>query len=162
MAAHGAWYSSVNGLFSPFWRFQRDLRIVPACTYTDPEIARVGDTEASAREKGLEVDVTHFDLEELDRAIVDGETPGFVRVLTEKGSDRILGATIMGPTASTMLLEFVSAMKNGKGLNSILNTIHVYPSFGEANKYAAGLWKKAQVNPKHLDLLRSFFTWRRG
>lgn len=160
MAAHQAWYCAVNGLFPK--KFKVDYSVVPWCTYTDPEVATVGETEQSARAKGLSVEVTQFELAELDRAIAEGDTQGFVRVVTATGSDKILGATIVGAQASSMIVEFVAAMKHKRGLNSILGTIHVYPSFGEANKYAAGLWKKAHVSPRVLGLLEAYFTWKRG
>ncbi|MFP5458007.1 MAG: dihydrolipoyl dehydrogenase [Bacteriovoracia bacterium] len=160
MAAHQAWYCAVNGLFPK--KFKVDYSVVPWCTYTDPEVATVGETELSARAKGLAVEVTQFELAELDRAIAEGDTQGFVRVVTPTGSDKILGATIVGAQASSMIVEFVAAMKHKRGLNSILGTIHVYPSFGEANKYAAGAWKKAHVSPRVLGLLERYFTWKRG
>jgi hypothetical protein len=114
------------------------------------------------REKNLTFEVTQYELSDLDRAITEGEKVGFVRVITEKGKDRILGSTIVGSQASSMIVEFVSAMKNKKGLNSILGTIHIYPSFPEANKYAAGSWKRNQVNDKTLRLLKKYFTWIRN
>jgi dihydrolipoamide dehydrogenase len=156
MAAHQAWYCAVNSLF-PI-RFKVDYRVVPWCTYTDPEIATVGETESSAKEKGLEYEVTQYELSDLDRAIAEDEKKGFVRVITQKGKDKILGATIVSSQASNMILEYVSAMKNKKGLNSILGTIHVYPSFGEANKYAAGNWKRDHVHPKVMPLLEKYFN----
>lgn len=115
----------------------------------------------SAKEKNLAFDVTEYDLSDLDRAITEDEKNGVVRVITEKGKDKILGATIVGSQASSMIVEYVAAMKNKKGLNSILATIHVYPSFGEANKYAAGNWKRNQVNPRILPLLTKYFNWTR-
>lgn len=160
MAAHQAWYCAVNSLF-PI-KFKVDYSVVPWSTYTDPEIATVGETETSAAHKGLSYEVTEYDLAELDRAITEDEKKGVVRVITKKGSDKILGATIVGSQASSMIVEYVAAMKNKKGLNSVLGTIHVYPSFGEANKYAAGVWKKEHVNPRVLKLLSKYFTWMRG
>jgi dihydrolipoamide dehydrogenase len=159
MASHQAWYCAVNSLFPK--KFKVDYSTVPWCTYTDPEIATVGETERSANEKELDYEVTEYDLSDLDRAIVENEKLGKVRVITKKGSDKILGATIVGSQASSMIIEFVSAMKNKKGMNSILGTIHVYPSFGEANKYAAGNWKKNHVNPRILKLLNLYFSWKR-
>lgn len=160
MAAHQAWYCAVNGLFPK--KFKVDYSAVPWCTYTDPEVATVGETEESAKQKELEFEVTEYDLSDLDRAIAEDEKKGVVRVITQKGKDRILGVTVVGAQASSMILEFVSAMKNKKGLNSILGTIHVYPSFGEANKYAAGNWKKDHVNEKALTLLSRYFEWARN
>lgn len=160
MAAHQAWYCAVNSLFPK--KFKVDYSTVPWCTYTDPEVATVGETEKSAKEKELEYEVTEYDLADLDRAIAENEKQGTVRVITQKGKDKILGATIVGSQASSMIVEFVAAMKNKKGMNSILGTIHVYPSFGEANKYAAGQWKKNHVNEKVLHLLTKYFNWLRN
>jgi pyruvate/2-oxoglutarate dehydrogenase complex dihydrolipoamide dehydrogenase (E3) component len=160
MASHQAWYCAVNSLFPV--NYKVDYSTVPWCTYTDPEIATVGETETSAKEKKLEYEVTEFDLSELDRAITDNEKTGFIRVITQKGKDKILGATIVSSQASSMIVEYVAAMKNKKGLNSILGTIHVYPSFGEANKYAAGQWKKAHVNSRVLTLLTKYFQYSRS
>lgn len=160
MAAHQAWYCAVNSLF-PI-KFKVDYSTVPWCTYTDPEVATVGETETSAKDKNIEYEVTEYDLSELDRAITENEKNGFVRVITQKGKDKILGATIVGAQASSIIVEYVAAMKNKKGLKSILGTIHVYPSFGEANKYAAGQWKKDHVNEKIYPLLTKYFKWTRG
>lgn len=160
MAAHQAWYCAVNGLFPV--KYKVDYSVVPWCTYTDPEVATVGETETTAKKKGLDYEVTEYELSDLDRAIAEDEKKGTVRVITEKGKDKILGATIVGSQASSMIVEFVAAMKNKKGLNSILGTIHVYPSFGEANKYVAGQWKKNHVNEKMLSLLQKYFQWARG
>jgi pyruvate/2-oxoglutarate dehydrogenase complex dihydrolipoamide dehydrogenase (E3) component len=135
--------------------------VVPWCTYTDPEVATVGVNEEAAKELKLDYEVTIYHLDDLDRAIADDETKGFVKVITQKGSDKILGATIMGTQASTMILEFISAMKFKKGLNKILGTIHIYPSLGEANKYAAGVWKKAHAPTRVLFFLEKYFKWIR-
>ncbi|MBA2404998.1 MAG: dihydrolipoyl dehydrogenase [Bdellovibrionales bacterium] len=160
MAAHQAWYCAVNSLF-PI-KFKVDYSTVPWCTYTDPEVATVGETETTAKNKNIEYEVTEYNLSELDRAITENEKNGFVRVITQKGKDKILGATIVGTQASSMIVEYVAAMKNKKGLKSILSTIHVYPSFGEANKYAAGQWKKNHVNEKIYPILTKYFKWTRG
>lgn len=160
MAAHQAWYCAVNSLFPV--TFKVDYSTVPWCTFTDPEVATVGETESSAKEKELDYEVTEFNLAELDRAITEDEKMGVVRVITQKGKDKILGATIVSSQASSMIVEYVAAMKNKKGLNSILSTIHVYPSFGEANKYVAGKWKKDHVNVKLYPLLAKYFSWKRG
>lgn len=160
MAAHQAWFCAVNGLFPV--KFKVDYSVVPWCTYTDPEIATVGETETSAKKKGLDYEVTEYELSDLDRAIAEDEKKGTVRVITVKGKDKILGATIVGTQASSMIVEFVAAMKNKKGLNSILGTIHVYPSFGEANKYVAGQWKKNHVNDTALNILKKYFDWARN
>ncbi len=142
-AAHQAWYASVNALFGQLKKFRVDYRVIPWCTFTDPEVARVGLSEAEAREKNVRYEVARFELAELDRAIAEGEEHGWVKVLTPPGKDKILGATIVGAHAGDLLAEFVLAMKHGIGLNKILGTIHAYPTLAEANKMAAGAWKKA-------------------
>jgi len=162
VSAHQAWYASVNALFGRFKRFRVDYRVIPRATFTAPEIARVGLNEEEARERSLAFDVTTYGMEELDRAIADGEAHGFVKVLTPPGSDRILGVTIVGEHAAELLAEFVLAMKHGLGLDKILGTIHVYPTFAEANKYAAGAWKRRQVTCGQLRLLGAFHAWQRG
>ena len=162
VAAHQAWFAAVNALFGGFRRFRADYRVIPAVTFTDPEVARVGMTEAEARDARIGVDVTRYDLSHLDRAIAEGAAEGFVKVLTRRGSDRIVGATIVGAHAGEMLAEFVLAMKHGIGLNRLLGTIHAYPTFAEGNKFAAGEWRKARVSPTLLRLLERFHDWRRG
>ena len=141
-AAHQAWYCAVNALV-PLWKYKANYDVIPWVTFTDPEIAQVGHNELSAQKAGLGYEVAKYELDGLDRAITESNNAGFVKVLTPKGKDRILGATIVGPYAGEMLTEFVAAMKAKKGLNSILGTIHSYPTLSEANKFAAGNWKKA-------------------
>ena len=161
-AAHQAWYASVNALFSPFKKFKADYSAVPWATFVDPEVARVGLNEQEARERGVPFEVTRFGIEDLDRAIADGEAHGFVKVLTVPGKDRILGVTIVGEHAGDLLAEYVLAMRHGLGLNKILGTIHVYPTLAEANKYAAGEWKRAHAPQRLLEWVRRFHDWRRG
>ncbi len=161
-AAHEAYYAAVNALFGDIWASKADYRTIPFAIFTDPEIARVGLSETEARANGVAYEVTRYDLDDLDRAIADGTTTGFVKVLTAKGSDRILGATIIGAEAGNLLAEFTLAMKHGLGLNKILGTIHVYPTMAEANKYVAGNWRKSRVNARALALLERFHDWRRG
>ncbi len=160
-AAHQAWYATVNSLFSPFKKFKTDYRVIPWTTFTDPEVARVGINEQEAIEEGLDYEVTRYGLDDLDRAITDGEDLGFVKVITPKGKDKILGATIVGSHAGDILTEFVLAMKHGLGLNKILGTIHAYPTIGEANKYLAGNWKKAHAPEGLLNWVEKFHGWRR-
>jgi len=160
-AAHQAWYCAVNALFSPFKKFKVDYSVIPWCTYTDPEVATVGLTELTANEQGIEFDITKYGMDDLDRAIADSSDYGFVKVLTKKGSDNILGATIVGVGAGELLTEFVTAMKFKKGLNSILGTIHSYPTMSEANKYAAGIWKKNNAPVGLLIWVEKFHAWRR-
>lgn len=160
-AAHQAWYAAVNALVDPFWSFKVDERVIPAVTYTDPEVARVGLNEREALEKGIAFEVTRYDLDDLDRAIVDSKAEGFVKVLTPPDSDQILGATIVGAHAGELLAEFTLAMKHGLGLGKILGTIHPYPTYSEATKYAAGVWRKAHAPQAALKLAAAFFQFRR-
>ncbi len=162
MAAHQAWYCAVNGLFGSFKKFKVDYSAVPWTTYTDPEVATVGKNEKELAHAGIDYDLTTYGIDDLDRAITESEQYGLVKVLTQKGSDKILGATIVGMNAGELLIEFVSAMKNGFGLNAILGTIHSYPTMGEANKYAAGNWKKARTPEKLLKIISKYHQWRRG
>jgi len=161
-AAHQAWYAAVNALFGDFKRFKADYSVIPWATFIDPEVARVGLNEQEAREKGVAYEVTQYGIDDLDRAIADGTAHGFVKVLTVPGKDRILGVTIVGEHAGDLLTEFVLAMKHGLGLNKILGTIHTYPTLSEANKYAAGEWKRAHAPQRVLAWLEKFHAWRRG
>lgn len=161
-AAHMAWYASVNALFGHFKRFKVDYSVIPWATFLDPEVAHVGLNEQQAKEREVDYEVTRFELAELDRAIADGCTTGFIKVLTVPGKDKILGATIVGTDGSNLLAEFVLAMRHGLGLNKILGTIHIYPTLAEANKYAAGEWKKAHAPEKVLKLLEKYHRWRLG
>jgi pyruvate/2-oxoglutarate dehydrogenase complex dihydrolipoamide dehydrogenase (E3) component/uncharacterized membrane protein YdjX (TVP38/TMEM64 family) len=162
VAAHQAWYAAVNSLVRPFWSFRADYSVIPWCTFTDPEVARVGLSEAEAKEQGVEVEVTRYEMAELDRAVTDGEAHGFVKVLTSPGSDKIRGATIVGSHAGELIAEFVLAMKHGLGLNKLLGTIHVYPTMMEANRQTAGAWKRAHAPETILRWLGRYFRWRRG
>ena len=161
-AAHQAWYAAVNGLFGGIKRFKVDYSVIPSCTFVDPEVARVGLNEQDARDKGVAFEVTRFALGELDRAIADSATQGWVKVLTVPGKDRILGVTIVGAHAGELLAEYVLAMKHGLGLNKILGTIHAYPTLAEANKYAAGEWKRAHQPRQLLRWVQRYHDWRRG
>ena len=161
-AAHQAWYAAVNALFGSFRRFRADYSVIPWATFTDPEVARVGLNETEAKERGIAYEATVFELAELDRAIVDEAAEGMVKVLTEPGSDRILGATIVAEQAGELIVEFITAMKHGIGLNKILGTIHIYPTLAEANKYAAGAWRRAHAPARLLRALERFHAWRRG
>ncbi|HRE55464.1 MAG TPA: FAD-dependent oxidoreductase, partial [Candidatus Competibacter sp.] len=161
-AAHQAWYAAVNALFAPFRRFKADYSVIPWSTFVDPEVARVGLNEQDAKERGIPYEVAVYGIDDLDRAIADGEAHGFVKVLTVPGKDKILGATIVGEHAGDLLAEYVMAMRHGIGLNKILSTIHIYPTLAEANKYAAGVWKKAHAPATLLAWVERFHTWRRG
>lgn len=162
VAAHQAWYAAVNALFGGLRKFKVDYSVIPFATFTDPEVARVGLNELEAKERGVAYEVTTYGLDDLDRAIADGEAHGFVKVLTVPGKDRILGATIVGEHAGDLIAEFVTAMRHGLGLNKILGTIHIYPTWTEANKYAAGNWKRAHAPETVLRWVERFHAWRRG
>jgi pyruvate/2-oxoglutarate dehydrogenase complex dihydrolipoamide dehydrogenase (E3) component len=162
VASHQAWYATVNALFGRFRRFRVDYRVIPRATFTAPEVARVGLNEQEAHERGIPCEVTTCTLGTLDRAVTDGEAEGFVKVLTVPGRDRILGVTIVGAHAAEVLPEFVLAMRHGLGLNAILGTIHVYPSFGEAAKRVAGEWRRGRVTEGQLRWLAAFHAWQRG
>lgn len=160
-AAHQAWYAAVNALFGRFKRFKVDYSVIPWVTFVDPEIARVGLNERDAREKSIAFEVTRYGLDDLDRAIAEGHAEGWIKVLTEPGKDRILGVTIVGAHAGELLSEFVLAMKHGLGLNKILATIHPYPTWAEANKYAAGEWKRAHAPQRVLQWVEAYHRWMR-
>ena len=162
VAAHQAWYAAVNALFGDFKKFKADYRVIPWATFIDPEVARVGLNEQEAKEQGIAVEVTRYGIDDLDRAIADSEAHGFVKVLTVPGKDTILGVTIVGTHAGDLLAEYVLAMKHGLGLNKILGTIHTYPTLAEANKYAAGEWKRAHAPQQLLAWVAKFHAWRRG
>lgn len=162
VAAHQAWYAAVNALFGDFKRFKADYSVIPWATFIAPEVARVGMNEQEAKEKNIAVEVTRYGIDDLDRAIADSEAHGFVKVLTVPGKDRILGVTIVGAHAGDLLAEYVLAMKHGLGLNKILGTIHTYPTMAEANKFAAGEWKRAHQPKKLLEWVARYHTWKRG
>lgn len=162
VAAHQAWYASINALFGQFKRFKADYRVIPRVTFVDPEIASVGLTEQEAQAQQIAYELSHFELAELDRAIAEGTKTGFIKVLTVPGKDRILGVTIVGAQAGELLAEYVLAMKHGLGLNKILGTIHSYPTLAEANKYVAGAWKRQHAPERILGWLERYHAWRRG
>ena len=161
-AAHQAQSAVLTGLFAPFYRSRPDYTAMPAVTFTDPEVARVGLNEREAKARGIAFECVRYDLHELDRAIVDGATKGFLKVLTVPGKDRILGATAVGAHAGETLAEFTLAMRHGIGMKGLLSTVHAYPTYAEANRYAAGAWRRAHTSPAALGLLARFHAWRRG
>jgi len=161
-ASHMAWYASVNALFGRFRRFRVDYSVIPWATFTDPEVARVGLNETEAKERNIPYEAFVYGIDDLDRAIADGEAHGMVKVLTKPGTDRILGATIAGEHAGDLIAEFVAAMRHGFGLNKILGTIHIYPTLVEANKYAAGVWKRSTVTQGQMEIASAFHEWTRG
>jgi len=161
-AAHQAWYAAVNALFGTFKKFKADYSVIPWATFIDPEVAHVGLNEQEAKEKGIAYEVTRYGIDDLDRAIADSAAHGFVKVLTQPGRDRILGVTIVGEHAADLLAEYVLAMKHGLGLNKILGTIHTYPTLAEANKYAAGEWKRNHQPVALLRWVERFHAWQRA
>lgn len=162
VAAHQAWYAAVNALFGDFKTFRADYSVIPWTTFIAPEVARVGLNEQEAKEKNIPYEVTKYGIDDLDRAIADSEAHGFVKVLTVPGQDRILGVTIVGTHAGDLLAEYVLAMKHGLGLNKVLGTLHTYPTLAEANKYAAGEWKRAHQPHRLLAWVKKYHDWRRG
>jgi pyruvate/2-oxoglutarate dehydrogenase complex dihydrolipoamide dehydrogenase (E3) component len=161
VAAHQGWYAAVNSLFGHFKKFKVDYRVIPWVTFIDPEVARVGINEQEAIQQKIEYEVTRYDFEELDRAITESANKGFIKVITLKGKDKILGVTVISEHAGDLIAEFVLAMKHGLGLEKILGTIHSYPTWAEANKYAAGEWKRAHAPQAVLKLLEKYHTFIR-
>jgi pyruvate/2-oxoglutarate dehydrogenase complex dihydrolipoamide dehydrogenase (E3) component len=162
VAAHQAWYAAVNALFGEWKKFKADYSVIPWTTFIDPEVARVGLNEQEAKAGNIAYELTRFALDDLDRAIADSAAQGFIKILTVPGKDRILGVTIVGEHGGDLLAEFVLAMKHKLGLNKILGTIHTYPTLSEANKYAAGEWKKAHAPAQILAWMERYHRWRRG
>ncbi|EGF30826.1 Dihydrolipoamide dehydrogenase [Oxalobacteraceae bacterium IMCC9480] len=162
VAAHQAWFAAVNGLFGRFKKFKADYSVIPWATFTEPEVARVGLNEQEAIAAGVPYEIARYELDDLDRAIADGEAHGFVKVLTVPGKDKILGVTIVGDHAGDLIAEYVMAMKHGLGMNKILGTIHIYPTLAEANKFAAGVWKKAHTPERLLKWVAKYHAWQRG
>ncbi len=161
-AAHQAWYAAVNALFGGFRTFRADYSVIPWVTFTEPEVAHVGHNVTTAEAAGIAYEVVRYELGHLDRAVTEGTSHGFVTVLVPPGKDKILGVTIVAAGAGEMIPEFVLAMKHGLGLNKILGTIHAYPTMAEANKYAAGVWKKANQPERLLGWVERYHRWRRG
>ncbi|MFK7914524.1 MAG: NAD(P)/FAD-dependent oxidoreductase [Pseudomonadales bacterium] len=161
MASHQAGYATLNALFGKIWKTRVDYSVVPWCTYIEPEVAKVGLSESEAAEQGIAVEVTRYGLDDLDRAIAEGNADGWVKVLTKPGSDKILGASIVGPHAGEMITEFVTAMTHGLGLKKIMGTVHIYPTFSEGNKLAAGAWRRARAPQGALRLLGRVLDWAR-
>jgi pyruvate/2-oxoglutarate dehydrogenase complex dihydrolipoamide dehydrogenase (E3) component len=161
-ASHQAWHAAVNALFGRFRRFKVDYSALPWVTFTDPEVAHVGHNEVSAREAGIAYELVRYDIAELDRAVAEGARRGFVKLLVSPGRDRILGATIVAAGAGETIAEIVLAIRHRLGLGKILSTIHAYPTMAEANKYAAGAWRRAHQPEKLLRWAEHYHRWRRG
>jgi pyruvate/2-oxoglutarate dehydrogenase complex dihydrolipoamide dehydrogenase (E3) component/uncharacterized membrane protein YdjX (TVP38/TMEM64 family) len=162
IASHMAKYAALNGLFGKFKKFPVDYSVVPWATFTEPEVARVGLNELEAKEKGIPYEVTRYGIDDLDRAIADETAEGFVKILTVPGKDKILGVTIVGEHSGDLIAEFVLAMTHKLGLEKIMGTIHIYPTLAEANKMAAGNWKKAHTPVKVLGYVQRFHAWQRS
>ena len=162
MAAHQAWYAAVNALFSPFKKFKTDYRVVPSVIFTDPEVAQVGMTINQANEKNIKFEETFYETEDLDRAICEGELTGFVKILTDIKSDKIIGATIVGPHAGELIAEISIAMRWNLGLNKILSTVHSYPTWSESLKMTAGRWRQNNKPEILLRIVQKFHQIRRG
>ena len=150
----------VRNILMPFQflRQKMDYSVVPWCTYTDPEIAHVGLGEKEAQRKNIDYDLFVVPLEDVDRAVVESEEAGFAKVLTQKGSDKILGAIIVAPHAGDLLHEFVLAMKAGIGLATIASTIHAYPTFAELARKAGDKYNRTRLTPN----AKKIFTWLYG
>ena len=161
MASHQAWFAAVNSLFGSFKKFCVNYKVVPWATFIDPEVARVGLNELEAKDQNVDYEVTRYDIEDLDRAIADGENRGFVKILTVPGKDKILGVTIVGYHAAELLNEFVLAMTHGLGLKKIMATIHIYPTLSESNKFAASEWRKKNAPEWLYPYLERFHSWQR-
>jgi len=162
MASYQAWFASLNAMLGGLWRSRVNYNVVPWATFTDPEVARVGLSEQEAKAQNIAYEVTRYDMDQLDRALTDGEAHGFIKVLTVPGKDKILGATIVGYHAGELIGEFVFAMTHGMGLKKISAVTHIYPTLSEANKFAANAWRSARLPEKYFFLAERFFRWRRG
>jgi len=147
----------VRNILMPFQflRQKMDYSVVPWCTYTDPEVAHVGLGEKEAQQKNLDYDLFVVPLEDVDRAVVENEEAGFAKILTRKGSDKILGATIVAPHAGDLLHEFVLAMNAKIGLGKISSMIHAYPTFAELARKAGDKYNKTRLTPR----AKKIFTW---
>ena len=142
-------------------RASTDGLIIPWCTYTEPEIAHVGLYAADARKRGIEIETFTQPLAEVDRAVLDGEDAGFARVHLRKGTDRILGATIVAADAGNLISEVTVAMKAGAGLGTIGATIHPYPTQAEALRKVAAQLRRARFSPRQRSILQRWFNWTR-
>lgn len=162
MASYQAWFASLNAMLGGLWRSPINYKVVPWATFTDPEVARVGLSEAEAQEQNIAYEVTRYDIDHHDRALTDEEAHGFVKVLTVPGKDKILGAVIVGYHAGELIGEFVFAMTHGMGLKKISAVTHIYPTMLESNKFAANAWRSARLPVKYLALAEKFFKWKRS
>ena len=164
-AAYQGTLAAVHALFSPFSRLpflklKASYAGLPWCTYTDPEVARCGLNETTAQEQNIPFEMTWLPLKELDRAVTEGKEEGFLKILTKKGSDKILGMTAVGAEAGHWTGGLILAINQGIGLNRILHTVHPYPTLTEVAPRVAALWKKQRTSEKTLRFLQKFHQWR--
>jgi len=162
VAGHQAWYATVNALFQPFKKYKQDLSVIPKCIFTTPEVASVGLTEFRAKELNLDFEITDYKFDTFDRAVCEEDTGGFVRILTLKDSDKILGATVVAPRAGEMIMEIALAMRWKLGLKKILSTVHPYPGWSDAIKMAALQWQKNHIPHKLVRVSEKFHDWKRN
>ncbi len=160
-ASHQAWHAAVNALFGSFRKFRVDYSVLPWVTFTDPEAAHVGHNESSAQAAGIAYEIVRYDVGHLDRALCEGAGRGFVKLLVAPGKDRILGASIVAHNAGETIAEIALAMKHKIGLKQLLGTVHAYPTMAEANKMAAGEWRKAHAPERLLRWVARYHDWRR-
>lgn len=158
-ASHEAYYCVANALSRPFFKQKVDYSVIPSVVYTDPEFARVGKNEQDLEES--DYDTYEYQFKDLDRAVVDDNTAGFVRVRCSAGSDRVVGVDIVGANAGELISYWALAMKNKVGLGKILGTVHAYPTMSEANQRVAGVWKKASTSSKLIEMSEKINRFRR-
>ena len=160
-ASHQAWHAAVNALFGGVKRFRVDYSVLPWVTFTDPEVAHVGHNEDSARKAGIAFELVRHELTHLDRAVAENANDGFVKLLVRPGTDRILGATIVGHNAGELIATIALAMKYRIGLKRLLATVHAYPTMAEATKLAAGDWRREHAPERLLRWVELYHRWRR-
>jgi pyruvate/2-oxoglutarate dehydrogenase complex dihydrolipoamide dehydrogenase (E3) component len=160
-AGHSGAIAAINALIGRFGRLKYD-KLVPRVTFTSPEVASVGLSEAQAREQGREVEVFTYALEEADRAVIDGVGEGLVKLISAKGKDRVLGASIVAPNAGDLIVPWILAIKNGIGLKAMQSLIYPYPTMSEAGRAAASEWRKSHSSERVLRLAERWNRWRRG
>jgi len=161
-ASHQAWYAAFNALFRPFKQFNCQLNHIPRAIYTDPEVASLGISEQQAIQKNIPHEISYFAMDDVDRAITDEATTGFIKVITRRNNDKILGVCIVGEHSSELIAEFVLAKTHNLGLNKILQTVHLYPTRGEINRLVAGQWRQKKFTAYQRKLLKLFQNWRLG
>lgn len=162
MASFQAFFAAINSLLGGWWRLRARYNVVPWATFTDPEVARVGLSEAEAKSRGIKYELTRYDMDHHDRSLADGEAHGFIKVLTVPNKDKILGVTIVGYHAAELIGEFVFAMTHGMGLKKIAAVTHIYPTLLEGNKFAANAWRNKRLPEKYFPWMEKFFRWQRG